>query len=188
MKENSNKSKSNENDSLLRKIFKSPENRMIFYLLLIDAGMFTSMFTGSYTDTETNSDKVTPPNDAIVKSINMLKSGGHVKYMIGELSLEHMVYPNKDNGSVVVDNPAIVETNGSFIAYFTPLSADFNSESAKSMVLDGTVNFSKPLKMSRSEFNLLPEASLNNSGNLVGGNVQVGFVSPQNLYRNSSNK
>jgi hypothetical protein len=126
------------------------------------------------------------PDFVVEKSIDNLQKGGSVKYMQGEFAFTAKLFPSSTVESFVVENPAVVEVDGKYIPYFVPAGKeitigeqDLMSDNGQNLVSSGMVAFSQPLIISKSEFTDLPDARLNDSGNLVaevnGQTINVGF-------------
>ena len=126
------------------------------------------------------------PDFVVEKSIDNLQKGGSVKYMQGKFAFTAKLFPSSTVESFVVENPAVVEVDGKYIPYFVPAGKeittgeqDLMSDNGQNLVSSGMVAFSQPLIISKSEFTDLPDARLNDSGNLVaevnGQTINVGF-------------
>lgn len=126
------------------------------------------------------------PQNVVASSIDSLQKGGTVKFIKGEFAFGAKLGANNNEESFIVENPAVVESNGKFIPYFVPAEKEMNtgkqdlkSDSGENLVFTGMVAYSQPINISQSEFQALPEAHLNKSGNLVadvnGQNIHVGF-------------
>jgi len=126
------------------------------------------------------------PDFVVAQSIDNLQKGGSVKYMQGEFAFTEKLFPSSTVESFVVENPAVVEVDGKYIPYFVPAGKeittgeqDLMSDNGQNLVSSGMVAFSQPLIISKSEFTDLPDARLNDSGNLVaevnGQTINVGF-------------